>query len=51
MAQKVRFSHLIHQIVRAFGGIHPGVVLRETNEFDIFHHRRLGQATAEAGGD
>ena len=28
-----------------------GVVLRETDEFDIFHHRRLGQATAEAGGD
>ena len=28
-----------------------GVVLRETDEFDIFHHHRLGQATAEAGGD
>ena len=28
-----------------------GVVLRETDEFDIFHHRRLGQATPGAGGD
>ena len=28
-----------------------GVVLRERAEVEIFHHRRLGQATAEAGGD
>ena len=28
-----------------------GVMLRETDEFDIFHHRRLRQATAEAAGD
>ena len=28
-----------------------GVLLRETDEFDIFHHRRLGQAVATTGGD
>jgi len=28
-----------------------GVLLRETDEFHIFHHRRLGQAVATTGGD
>ena len=28
-----------------------GVLLRETDEFDLFHHRRLGQAVATTGGD